>query len=262
MSNVVAAHKEKHEFALHIQSLSALVQKKGPGSTVIFSDEKLFHRMVTVLRLTINDSCVFFDRDLFIAATVAAFKGKKEVHVLIQSVQPTNLLYPKITFLLPMLKRDDYETALYALAEAGVTDIQLVFTKKTGNQWVSSRDSDRAQRILIAAAEQSKNFAYPQLRPPISLDVALKQNSEAAIKIFFDPQGKSFFDVMNVLHNNHPKDIVLLVGPEGDLSLEEKKMVRENNFIFCALTPTIMRAVQAAAVAACFVRSLLVSASR
>lgn len=258
MSNIAAAHKEKHEFALHIQSLSLLIQKKGPGSTVIFSDEKLFHRMVTVLRLRVDDTSVFFDQAIFITATIVAFVGKKQVHVVIKTIQPTTCLQPKVTFLLPMLKRDDYEAALYALTEVGVNYIQLVFTQKTGNQWAGNRDSERAQRILISAAEQSKNFAYPQLLAPVSLEVALKQNSGAAVKLFFDPEGELFFDVMQTVHNSQPEHVLLLVGPEGDLSLEEKKIVRTNGFIFCALTPTIMRAVQAAALAAGFVRSLLV----
>ena len=260
MNDSAEIHKQKHEFALYRESLSLLVHKKVPGNSIIFSDEKLFHRMMTVLRLRIGDGCVFFDRDTFVTAVVQAFVGKKQVHIEMRSIHSTAVLHSNITFLLPLLKRDDYEAALYALAEVGVNSIQLVFTQKTGNQWSGSRDSERAERILIAAAEQSKNFAYPQLHAPVSLEVALKKNAAAGTKIFFDPQGERLFDVMKTLHSNQPKSVLLLVGPEGDLSLEEKKMVQANNFIFCALTPTIMRAVQAAALAAGFVRSLLVSA--
>jgi len=256
----VGAYKEKHEFALSVELLSLLIQKKGSGDSVIFSDDKLFHRIVTVLRLRIGDTCVFFDREIFITATIIAFVGKKQVHITIQSVQSTTALHPKITFLLPLLKRDDLESALYSLAEVGVNTIQLVSTQKTGNQWSRDRDNERIQRIIIAAAEQSKNFAYPHVKAPISLQAALKEYSDAAAKIFFDPKGRKFFDVMQTLHSAQPEHVLLLVGPEGDLNLEEKKMVQTNNFIFCALTPTIMRATQAAAFAAGFVRSLLVSA--
>ena len=227
MSNV-SAHTEKHEFSLYIESLSLLVQKKGPGSSITFSDEKLFHRMMTVLRLRINDACIFFDQKLFITATIESFVGKKQIHVLIQSVQSTIPLHPQITFLLPLLKRDDYEAALYALTEVGATVIQLIFTQKTGNKKIDSRDNERAQRILIAAAEQSKNFAYPQLKAPIPLEAALKQTSIISTKIFFDPQGAHLFNVINRLHNNQPEEIVLLIGPEGDLTAEEKTMAQKN----------------------------------
>jgi 16S rRNA (uracil1498-N3)-methyltransferase len=256
-------HKEKHEFALCVESLSLLLQKKNSGNSVIFSDDTLFHRMVTVLRLQVGDTCVFFDRDVFIKALITTFVGKKQVHVTIQSIQPTIVLYPKITFLLPLLKRDDLESALYALTEVGVNTIQLISTQKSGAQWSQQRDNERIARIVIAAAEQSKNFAYPHVKAPISLQAALKEyndGGDTTTKIFFDPEGRKIFDVMQVLHGAQPKHILLLVGPEGDLNLEEKKLVQVNNFTFCALTPTIMRATQAAAFAAGFVRSLLVSA--
>ena len=257
MDNTSKIHKEKHEFALHIDSLSSLIRQKNNNDTITLTDEKLLHRIVTVLRLNKDDECIFFDQKVFISAKIVSFSGKKQITIIIQSIHPTKALCPNIIFLLPLLKRDDYEMALYALTEVGVNTIQLVSTQKTGNQWVDSRDKDRAQRIIIAAAEQSKNFAYPDLLPPISFANALEKYVQIKAKFFFDPQGAQLFMIMQELHTNQPKELLLLIGPEGDLTLEEKKIVVANNFIFCALTPTIIRAVQAAALAASFVRSLL-----
>ena len=247
-----------HEFALYKEFLSLLVQKKKSGDGLAITDETLVHRMMHVLRLQSDDTCIFFDKDMYITAMIDAFVGKKQVHITIHSIHPTTILRPHITFLLPLLKREDYETALYTLAEVGVNDIQLVFTQKTGNKWSAERDNDRAQRIIIAAAEQSKNFAYPILHTPMSLQEALKKYNNCAGKLFFDPQGKPFFDIVQMLHAHRPHEIVLLVGPEGDLTSQEKEMVRAHNFNFCALTPTILRAVQATGLAAGFIRSLLV----
>lgn len=247
-----------HEFALYQESLSLLVQKKNPGDSFVVTDETLVHRMMHVLRLQSDDTCVFFDKDMYIVAVIEAFVGKKQVRITIRSMHPTIVLRPHITFLLPILKREDYEAALYTLTEVGVNNIQLVFTQKTGNKWSAERDKDRAQRIIIAAAEQSKNFAYPTLYEPIFLQEALQKYSNCKTKLFFDPQGKSFFDIMQMLHAHQPHEIVLLVGPEGDLTLEEKETVRAQNFSFCALTPTILRAVQATGLAAGFIRSLLI----
>jgi len=250
-----AVHREKHEFALFVESLSLLIQGKSSGNNIVVSDEKLLHRIITVLRLESGDQCIFFDRHVHVSAVIVAI-GKKQVELTIQSIVKNAVLHPTITFLLPLLKRDDYESALYALTEVGVNTIQLVFTQKATHQWAGSRENERAQRILIAAAEQSKHFAYPQVKEPISLEAAL-QKYDAATKIFFDPQGKRFFEVMQTMHSNKSQEVLLLVGPEGDLNTEEKKLVQMNDFIFCALTPTVIRAVQAAALGAGFVRSLL-----
>src|SRR5579863_1388017 len=215
-----------HEFALYKESLSLLVQKKGPGDSLVITDEPLLHRMMHVLRLQSDDRCILFDKDMYIVAILTDFVGKKQVHITIHSIHPTSILHPHITFLLPVLKREDYEAALYTLTEVGVNSIQLIFTHKTGSKWSEERDKDRAQRIIIAAAEQSKNFAYPTLHTPISLQAALKKYNNCENKLFFDPQGKSFFDIMQMLHVHQPHEIVLLVGPEGDLTSEEKETVR------------------------------------
>lgn len=256
MDNISKIHKEKHEFALHIDSLSSLIHHKSINDTITLTDEKLLHRMMTVLRLHKDDECILFDQKVFISAKIVSFTAKKYITIIIQSLQSTKALQPNITFLLPVLKRDDYEMALYALTEVGINTIQLISTQKTGTQWADNRDKDRAQRIIIAAAEQSKNFAYPDILPPISLENALAKYHNTKAKFFFDPQGSLPFKVIQELQSNPPKDFLLLVGPEGDLTLEEKKIVLANNFIFCALTPTILRATQAAALAAGFVRSL------
>jgi 16S rRNA (uracil1498-N3)-methyltransferase len=249
---------EKHEFALFVESLSLLIQQKKLGDSLIFSDEKMAHRMVNVLRLNVQDQCILFDRSTKVIVIIMAFVGKKNISVEIQSIQKTVNLQPTITFLLPVLKRDDYETALYALTEVGVNNIQLVFTQKTAHQWAGKRDSERAERILVAAAEQSKNFAYPYIKEPILLTDALQKYNTAELKFFFDPAGKKLFDVVQKTRDARISDMVLLIGPEGDLSLEEKKLVEMNDFIFCALTPTIMRATQAAALSAGFIRSIFV----
>jgi 16S rRNA (uracil1498-N3)-methyltransferase len=256
MNSKAVESKEKHEFALFVESLSLLIQGKKTGDSVVFSDEKTIHRIKNVLRLDIQDQCIIFDRHTQILAEIMAFTGKKHISITIQSIQKTVILQPTIIFLLPLLKRDDYESALYALTEIGINTIQLVFTQKTSHQWAGKRDIERAERILIAAAEQSKNFAYPHIKEPISLETALQKYGIADVKLFFDPAGKHLFDVMCNVRETKVSEIVLLVGPEGDLSLEEKKLVQKDKFIFCALTPTIMRAVQAATLGAGLVRSI------
>ena len=148
----------KHEFALFVESLSSQISRASQQILMI-SDEQLVHRMRHVLRLQLGDSCIAFDRHTRALATIEAFVGKKQVQLLIKEIEKTLFLQPKITFLLPLLKRDDYQGALYALAEVGVNEIQLIFTQKTSQQWSENKDNERAQRIVIGAAEQSKNYA-------------------------------------------------------------------------------------------------------
>ncbi|PKN03448.1 hypothetical protein CVU75_02160, partial [Candidatus Dependentiae bacterium HGW-Dependentiae-1] len=51
--------------------------------------------------------------------------------------------------------------------------------------------------------------------------------------------------------------ILLLVGPEGDLTEEEKGAISRAGVQFCKLTPTVLRAMQATAVGMGVVRSVI-----
>ncbi|HEB41963.1 MAG TPA: hypothetical protein ENI08_03015 [Candidatus Dependentiae bacterium] len=51
--------------------------------------------------------------------------------------------------------------------------------------------------------------------------------------------------------------VMLMVGSEGDLTEQEKEQPRETTFLFCALTPTVLRSSQAIALGSGIIRSIL-----
>ena len=249
--------KQKHEFAIYVDQLSYLVSSIAPGDVLTLEGENLYQRMVQVLRMRANDACLLFDRSIHVRFVLQEPKEKTRVSGVVHTKQPNTVLHPKITFLLPLLKRDDCDAAVYSLAEMGVNDIRMILTQKVQRSWGGEREFARLQRVMIAAAEQSKNFAFPTLYPPISLQESLKTND--ATRIYFDPAGQPLFETMQLLHRDRPEQLVLMVGPEGDLDNAEKEALKKAKFIFCALTPTILRAAQAAAICDGIVRSVLTS---
>jgi 16S rRNA (uracil1498-N3)-methyltransferase len=159
---------------------------------------------------------------------------------------------------LPLLKKDDFETALYSLVELGTTTIQLIATQKTQRSWAGEKELDRCQRIMIAAAEQSKNFIIPTLIPPIHLTEYLKKITENEHpKIYFDPQGSAGLALLNNLAQQKAKHYMLMVGPEGDLTQSEKELLQAKSFYFCQLTPTVLRSVSAVILGAGIMRTLM-----
>lgn len=52
------------------------------------------------------------------------------------------------------------------------------------------------------------------------------------------------------------QELILMVGPEGDL-IPEKKLLVHAGFTFCSLTPTVLRSVQAIALGLGMFRSVL-----
>lgn len=236
-----------HQFALYVQDLNLTGKKR----EIVLTDSDLVHRMQRILRLEVADEIIIFNRSHHAHVRIVSV-DKKAVTVHVITNQPNHILKPSVSFLLPILKREAFEAALYFLVEAGVNDIYPVITAKAHRAWAGQRERDRLERIIISATEQSKHFSPTTLHEPLSLIDALRHKSE--MNLFFDPAGSSLGQMMNMI--SKAQSFTLLIGPEGDLTVDEKSLVSKAGFVSSRLTPTILRAEDAAGVAACMIRSL------
>lgn len=275
----------RHEFALFISQLFARGGASARGTLLTVNDPESLRRMTSIVRLREGETVQLFNREESIRGTVKVIT-KKQIELEVDERVSLQPLEPSVTILLPTLKKDDLEEALSRLCALGVTTIQLVETEKVQHSWQFEREQDRFERVMIAAAEQSKQLVLPNLLAPISLEDSLKntctaneisKNSQSeqkksknvgsaeetyknghsvCHKIFFDPEGATLVTVMERLVTTTGQT-VLFVGPEGDLTDQEKALLKKHDFIFCALTPTILRACEAIALGAGVVRSIL-----
>ena len=248
--------KSVHEFALFYRQLSkAVAGSKAATVPCIINDADTVHRMVHVLRLSSGQQCVLFDQVQHGVFTVLT-ANKKAVTGTINAITDNDLLVPSITYCLPLLKRDALDQSLYALTEMGINTIQLVDTQKISRGW-TQKEFERCQRVIIAAAEQSKHFSYPNLLPPISFDQMLTNYmSLSTTKIFCDRDGVPLLQCIERVHAQKPAHIIIMAGPESDLTPCEKQELKDQGVTFCALTPTILRAYQAITLSAGIFRSI------
>lgn len=267
-----------HEFALYAGDLLEHINHK-PGSHFALTDSDLYHRIKQVLRLKEQEVCVLFNRHAHARVRIKAI-DKKKIDLELQTWEPNKQLTPHITMLIPILKRDALAEAVYNATELGANSIQLVTTAKMHRAWDGEKELQRLERVVVAAAEQAKHFALPELAAPVNLEIALKQLTPNTLRIFCDPAGQPFLPLLNEFANQatplNPStctgkllpasglalrmsggNIALLIGPEGDLVETEKVLLSQHQFVFCALTPTILRAPQAVSVALGLLRSTL-----
>ncbi len=224
--------KTAHEFAVFHEGASRL----RPDHYTVDNPDSV-HRLKTVLRLAKGDSVILFDRSGHVLFTIHEC-GTKKVTGTVGVVQKNAVYTPSVTLFLPVLKREALEQAIYGAVECGVTTIQLVTTGKVQRKWQGKTELARVERIAIAAAEQSKCFAVAHIFEPLSLEAALQEHP--CDQLFFaDPAGGQ-------LKRESQKSCGIIVGPEGDLLEEEKQFLRAQNVQFYRLTPTILRAQQAA----------------
>ncbi|NBV40695.1 RsmE family RNA methyltransferase [bacterium] len=231
--------KTAHQFAFFYTE--SLAEEK------IYSiqEESFVHRLFFVLRMQSGEQCILFNRKYHALVELLAL-SKKEIKIKVLSVVHHTESEKKVTICLPILKKESMHEALYGLCEIGVHTIQLVHVSTSHVKSWTQKDQEKAEKIVIAAAEQSKNFIFPIISAPISFDQMVQKYHTASCKIFFDAQGTSFF-----LHNiQEQKEIVCFVGPEADLTDQDKSILQKSGWVFVVLTQTILRACQAAVLGA------------
>ena len=240
---------DEHIFAFYWPKLSKILKANvGPNFQFNLDDESIVHRVNHVVRLSPGNSCILFDSHEHLVCTLVSCQVR-QLSLIIQKRSCNKIVAPRITFLLPLLKREAFEQAIYSMVELGANAVQLVITQKMQRQWAGDKEFERISRIVHAAAEQSKNFAFPVIYPPLLLAGAADKLDKDSTKIFFDPSGCKIMDLIVSIKTSINPNLVFFVGPEGDCSCQEKIYLNQQGFIFCQLVPTILRAEQAVTVA-------------
>ncbi len=247
---------DAHEFSLYWSKLSGIISSLSIDGSFSIDDDTLYHRIVRVLRLSSGSIFIIFDENVHLRVQLVALPSKRAVELKLLAKNANEPLVSAITFFLPMLKRDAFEQAIYSLVELGATDIQLMSTQKAHRTWGGARERDRVRTIMIAAAEQSKQYWIPILHDPKSFSECVVQ-LDAGQNFFFDPRGKELLPIIESLRTEQTEHISLMIGPEGDLTTDEKDLLKEREVQFLRLTPTVLRAQQAVAVVMGIFRSLL-----
>lgn len=238
---------QSHQFAFY--DSEHVILKHLQGVDFLVKDEDFVHRIIRIVKLKIGERFIVFDQKQHVLAELIECL-RREIKIRIISCHENIILQPKITWLLPLLKKEALEEAVYSLAELGVNNIQLISTTKSRRS-LMDKEIVRLQKIIIAAAEQSKHYAFPLVYSAKDLQESLNGLSLNSDKVVFDISGESFFDIRKKMTSN---SMFVIVGPEGGLTMEELLMLKEQGFKACSLTPTVLRALQAVAVGAALFR--------
>ena len=135
------------------------------------------------------------------------------------------------------------EWFLEKATEIGITEIIPIICTRTEKQHFRT---DRMKGILISAMLQSQQSWLPILHEPTKFSTVVKEtkNTQKFIAHCEDDQPKT------ELYTRHPfKDAIILIGPEGDFTIDEIELALQYNFEPAALGNTRLRTETAALVA-------------
>lgn len=121
----------------------------------------------------------------------------------------------------PTKNIDRYEWFAEKATEFGVDRIVPVIGEHSERKILKP---ERINRILLSAAKQSLKASIPELSDTISVRDFIEGTAGTdALKMIaycFD-DGQQRHSIREVLENNDAKEVIVLIGPEGDFSREE-----------------------------------------
>lgn len=180
---------------------------------------------------------------------------KKQVLVRLESVKTLSRESPLTIHLAQAISKGDrMDFVMQKAVELGVTSITPIFSQRC----VVSLDQERLakkiqqwQAIVISSCEQSGRNRVPVVHQPVSIEHYLKQ-AEATFKLVLDPKANNSWRN----YESIPKEITLLIGPEGGLADHEIDDALAQGFHGLALGPRILRTETAAITALSVLQAL------
>lgn len=207
-------------------------------------DEHLYHQWTRVLRFEVGREVALFN-DLREERLYRITKiGDDAVHLeLITDITgkaPERELY----LCFSLLKKDKNDWVLQKGTELGVRHFVPLLTDRTEK---TGFDVERAEKIVIEAAEQCGRVDIPRVREPIGLESLITEFKDK-IDLYVAEQGSPFRSKIENLTSQNATGI--LVGPEGGWTDLEKQLFVDSQLKHLALSEFTLRAETAAITAA------------
>ena len=209
------------------------------NTTSLLSKEHT-HYVVNVMRLKRGSNINCFNKEGEWVSEVV-FLEKDRVEVKFLNRVKESIKSPSIELAICLVKKNPMEIILQKATELGVTKIIPIISERTE---VKELNLERANKIVIEATEQSNQLSPPEISKITTLKNFMN-NLNAANRIFFaDINCKRRLKKEDIKVDNLK---TILIGPEGDFTPAERKMILENgNTIPFSLSKNILRTETAA----------------
>ena len=214
-------------------------------------DTEQARHCVQVLRKQEGDAISFVDGTGGFYEGIIQETGKKKCVIQIIKTQqgfnkrPFNLHIA----IAPTKNTNRLEWFLEKATEIGIDEITPIICNHSERRKLRT---DRLRKILVAAMKQSLKAYLPKLNEPISFKQFIQLPRTNLVK--YIAQGAE----NTALKDNYTakKDVLLLIGPEGDFSKEELSMAFDNGFLGIHLGKSRLRT-ETAGIVACHTLNLL-----
>ena len=204
------------------------------NTTSLLSKEHT-HYVANVMRLKRGSNINFFNKGgEWVSEIVFLEKDRIEVKFLNRvkkSVQTSSM-----ELAICLVKKNPMEIILQNATEVGVVKITPIISERTE---VKELNLERAKKIVIEATEQSNQLSPPEISKITKLKDFVNNLNETSKLFFADINSKDKLKKEDIKGDNLK---TILIGPEGDFTPNERKMILENkNTISFSLSKNILK---------------------
>lgn len=215
----------------------------GAGRARLPADER--HHAVNVLRMSTGDRIRCTNGKGVLCTGVISEITKHEVWVTTEHVEiaspPGCALHIAVA---PVKQFSRMEWCLEKLTEIGVQSIIPVWCHRSERQkW----NSERAEKALLNAMKQSRRLFLPDCPQPVTLSELLQQYNHDTMR-YIACMREDTVDPLS--HYTPGKDVLIVIGPEGDFTDEEIRQALDAGYVAMSLGDFRLRTETAAIVAA------------
>lgn len=222
-----------------------------PPSDQFFLDESSSRHIVQVLRMNEGEKIQLTNGNgyLLTAEIVSSHKKKTEVKILENIFIPES--QPKISIAISFIKNAGrFEWFLEKATEIGISQIIPLICRRTEK---SHLRNERMKTILISAMLQSRQVWLPELAEPVNV-MKLINNTNYDQKFIAHCFNEKKTELKDVSLKPFSSKIIL-IGPEGDFTIDEIEAAIEKGFSPVSLGETRLRTETAGLVAAVLLKN-------
>jgi 16S rRNA (uracil1498-N3)-methyltransferase len=229
------------------------------GDYATLTDADQLHHIRDVLRLKINDTITICDGSGHNFTGVITGISKKQVTLKVTALNTPSVVKINLTIACAIPKSSHMDDIIDYLTQLGVTRIIPTMTDRVVVKLDAVKAEGRLKRwtkITKSAAQQCRRSDIPFIEPVTDIEKVIVDSKEYDLKLIPHLSGQRR-QLKDVLAQGNYKNIIVLIGPEGDFTPVEVDLALHNGFTPVSLGDTVLRVATAAIAAAAYIRLAL-----
>jgi 16S rRNA (uracil1498-N3)-methyltransferase len=218
---------------------------------ITIADPERTHYLRDVLRLKAKDKVLIFDqKGNEYSSEVEKVSANSVSLRIVEMKSPASAKGIQLTIACAIPKKSKMSDIIDKLTQLGVDRIIPLNTQRVVVRLCREKETLlfwRWKKIVISASQQSQRNILPLVDPVTDIKELLTHCQEFDLRLIPTLSGERK-PLKEVFSRGSPKNILVLIGPEGDFSEQEVWLAKKYGFIPVSLGDTVLR-VDTAAIA-------------